>query len=172
VSGVALKRCTKCGEETAREGFGCDLRNRDGLESWCRRCKAVLRRAYQAANREKYKYNPAKYNKDRRSAQHLRLKYGITLADKSAMLAAQGGVCAICKESNWGKQGPCVDHCHKTGKVRQILCRDCNLIIGIAKDDERRLGAATHYLRRHRAANSDTTTTSEPVQRNLFSQNP
>lgn len=78
----------------------------------------------------------------------LRSKFGITLEDRDAMLAAQGGVCASCGESDvesWN-----VDHCHQTGKIRGILCGHCNRMLGQAKDDPERLRRGAEYLERSR----------------------
>ncbi len=79
---------------------------------------------------------------DRKS--HLKRKYGLTLEEFDEMLAAQGGRCAIC-----GKPDPDnVDHDHVTGRVRGILCWNCNVGVGQFEDDIERLIAATSYLDR------------------------
>lgn len=83
---------------------------------------------------------------------HLKKNYGITIEDFSAMLDAQGGGCAICGS----KQDPAepktrmvVDHCHRTGKVRGILCDLCNTAIGKFKDDTSLLMSAINYIQKH-----------------------
>lgn len=85
----------------------------------------------------------------------LRYRYGMELEEYDAMVAAQGGKCAICQQaptsrntrSHWdGKL--CVDHCHDSGKVRGLLCNDCNLAIGYGKTPEV-LRAAAEYLQSH-----------------------
>lgn len=75
----------------------------------------------------------------------LRLKYGITQEDFDAILVNQDGKCAICHQDF--KSSPHVDHCHTSGKVRGLLCKQCNLLIGYAKDDPAILGSAINYLR-------------------------
>lgn len=61
-------------------------------------------------------------------------KYGITVDDYNRMLQEQGGKCKICNETGDSKDGRrkflCVDHCHKTGKVRGLLCMKCNTSLG------------------------------------------
>ena len=76
---------------------------------------------------------------------HLRRRYGITGADVDAMVAAQGGSCAVCD----GKPEH-VDHDHKTGKVRGLLCFNCNQALGNVRDDPAVLQGLIDYLRRHR----------------------
>ncbi len=76
-------------------------------------------------------------------------KYGITLADFDALLASQGGACAICKGQPNGPGGRFhVDHCHESNKVRGLLCGRCNTAIGLLGDDPERIEKAAVYLRR------------------------
>ena len=68
--------------------------------------------------------------------------------DYDALLALQGGVCAICS-----KNRPLgVDHCHLFNEVRGLLCDKCNLGLGMFDDDPDRLRAAADYLERSRRA--------------------
>ena len=94
------------------------------------------------------------YSRERK----LREKFGITGAQFDAMLAAQGGGCAICgtaeTRANWrsGKAAAMdVDHDHATGAVRGLLCDSCNRAIGFFADSPDRLRAAIAYLERHAA---------------------
>jgi len=87
---------------------------------------------------------------------HCRYKnFGITPEKYADMLLAQKGKCAICgkKESQivFGKiKSLSVDHCHKTGKVRGLLCSCCNLLLGQARDHIGILAKAIFYLKRHK----------------------
>ncbi len=81
----------------------------------------------------------------------LRTKYGLTAADYSRLLKQQGGKCAICRqpETRVNQYGPLplsVDHCHKTGRVRGLLCLLCNTGIGKLQDSPKLLRAALTYL--------------------------
>lgn len=93
---------------------------------------------------------------DRVRSFRLMKEYGITHAEYEAMLAAQGGLCAICRQTETyrlpdSSVSPLViDHNHATGKVRALLCRACNSAIGLFGEDEHRLAAALDYLREHR----------------------
>lgn len=73
--------------------------------------------------------------------------YGITKAELDLMLE-QHEACAICDTADWGAKGPQVDHCHETGKVRGILCINCNNGLGRFRDDPTRLRAAADYVER------------------------
>lgn len=74
--------------------------------------------------------------------------YGITSKDYDRMSEKQGGVCAICKKPEKSKNGRlCVDHCHLTGKVRGLLCGNCNTGIGKLGEDIAVLEAAIRYIR-------------------------
>lgn len=76
----------------------------------------------------------------------LRRKYGISLSQFDAMLAAQNGTCAIClKEPTEGKPLH-VDHCHSTGRVRGLLCHQCNWYLGKVDNDAGLLGRLHSYL--------------------------
>jgi hypothetical protein len=78
----------------------------------------------------------------------LRWKYGLTPEAWDEMFERQGRACASCRsDTSKGKRFH-TDHCHKTNKVRGILCHHCNLMIGHAKDNVRTLEAAIEYLKR------------------------
>lgn len=72
--------------------------------------------------------------------------YGMTEQQYFAIVAAQGGGCAICGRRA-GKKHLVVDHDHKTGKVRGILCSPCNVGLGNFQEMESRLDSAINYLR-------------------------
>ncbi len=83
---------------------------------------------------------------------YLKRHYGLSLERYREMYEAQGGLCFICgkPETNMTKKGEprmlAVDHDHKTGTVRKLLCTHCNTLIGLAGDDIARLRAAITYL--------------------------
>lgn len=96
----------------------------------------------------------AAYAREWRAANPLKAKqhelqkmFGITLADYEAMLSAQGGVCAVCgQKDEWFNLA--VDHCHATGRIRGLLCSQCNRGLGLFKDRADLLDKAAQYLRR------------------------
>lgn len=76
----------------------------------------------------------------------MKVKYGLTGADVDAMVAAQGGCCAICKSKTHGHKNWHVDHDHVTGCVRGVLCGHCNPGLGNFKDSPAALVSAAVYL--------------------------
>lgn len=117
---------------------------------YCKACAAARQRAYYAANREKVLAKSKQrtidqpgYTRERK----LRVSFGLTVEEYEKMLANQGGVCAICS----GVQRPpgkrlAVDHDHSTGRVRGLLCFECNVGLGKFLDDPSRLRVALAYL--------------------------
>lgn len=95
------------------------------------------------ANARRWRAN----NPEKAKNSYYRYQYGITLEQYNQMLLTQGNVCAICRkgESVLGRS-LCVDHDHKTGKPRGLLCLDCNSGIGHLKDDTSYLLRAIKYL--------------------------
>jgi hypothetical protein len=96
------------------------------------------------ANPEKAKQQDWKY--------YLKKTFKLTPEEVDAMWKAQDGQCANygCQTKlEKGKSGACIDHDHKTGKIRAILCRTCNLALGHAKDDVVVLSGLIAYLREH-----------------------
>ena len=77
----------------------------------------------------------------------LRQKYGLSLQEYEQLVEQQDGRCAICGcDQPAGRGRWHVDHDHTTGKVRGLLCHNCNVGLGNFKDDPRRLEAAVKYL--------------------------
>lgn len=72
-------------------------------------------------------------------------KYGVDLAAYEKMFVNQNSKCAICRKEQ--ERAFDVDHDHKTGCVRGLLCTNCNRMIGHSHDDPQRLIAAAEYLR-------------------------
>ncbi|MFA6991928.1 MAG: endonuclease VII domain-containing protein [Candidatus Gracilibacteria bacterium] len=77
-------------------------------------------------------------------------KFNITIEQYTDMLKRQKGLCAICgckgNNKNLKLFDLVLDHCHKSGRVRGLLCTTCNLMLGHAKDDKNKLQKAIDYL--------------------------
>lgn len=85
--------------------------------------------------------------KPEKSAMDRLAKYGITDQEFQAMLLAQSNRCAICQNVFKTSKSTHVDHCHNTGRVRGLLCHDCNTGIGKLRDSVDLLQRAIDYLR-------------------------
>ena len=94
-------------------------RKRHGLASRCKACRAAAA-----------------------PAERLRRKYGMTEAERDEMIASQGGVCCICLSAPATQ----VDHCHETGRVRGVLCFNCNSGLGLLRDNPEAMYRAADYL--------------------------
>ena len=109
------------------------------------------RRKYLIKNREKVLETQKKWNNknfERRKNVILKNVYGITLDQYNEMFKAQEGKCAICqRHQNELTRTLCVDHDHKTNKVRALLCVTCNTDVSVV---ENRLEEMTNYLNKHR----------------------
>jgi len=89
-----------------------------------------------------------KENPEIRLRNDLMKMYGISLEDFRLMEASQGGVCKICGRPPSGKQKRLqIDHDHSTGKIRGLLCSNCNTALGLFKDNPHAIDAAAQYLR-------------------------
>lgn len=150
------KRCAKCGEVKSFGDFG-----------WCRakgrapkrqsRCKACALIELKKHTEERKQKDPDGFRKGalQNARRHKLMLRGLTEGDYKDMLTAQNGVCAICglpeKNSQKGRTEPdrlSVDHCHKTGKNRGLLCGDCNRVLGLMNDNPAWLRTAAAYLER------------------------
>lgn len=137
-----MRICGRCKESKDLSAFYRASRRKDGYQLWCKQCATERRHS-----------DPNTVVRNRRVA--YKKHYGISLAEYEAMFDAQGGLCAICGLSETHKSSTTgvfhrlsVDHDHVTGKVRSLLCRDCNTAIGLFKEDLKRMANAIQYLER------------------------
>ena len=171
--GLKTKVCRTCNECKPISGF---LKHNGGYRYNCKVCHAAYTREWYKNNKEKrqayYKdyvaKNPEKIRKHRdksikklsadpvwvakRKAWHtnwwLRRTYGISPEQWQSMLDAQGGLCALCRKRVRGRGDRLdVDHCHDTGRVRGLLCRHCNIALGILGDNPEKMERVMRYLR-------------------------
>lgn len=124
-----MKRCTRCGVVKPLADFNKSSRAKDGTRSQCKTCVLEYMRK-------------RGYRKD-----DLKYKYGMVEEDYEILFRQQGGSCAICRAPSYSLSRPLmVDHCHKTGRVRGLLCCNCNFGIGNLQDDPKLLAVALAYL--------------------------
>lgn len=123
------KWCPECGAVKPLAQFPRNRSQSSGYGSYCKPCHNAIGRA----NREAHG-GPRNY--------HLRRRYGITAEHADALLAEQGGLCAICREAPAAH----VDHDHATGRVRGLLCFNCNGALGQFRDRPDLMLRAYAYL--------------------------
>jgi Recombination endonuclease VII/NUMOD3 motif len=79
----------------------------------------------------------------------IRLNYGMSIDEYADLSKQQKGLCAICEKTPQGKRPLGIDHCHATGKARELLCSKCNVLIGYSSDSVDILEKAIAYLKKH-----------------------
>jgi hypothetical protein len=128
--------CPDCQTAKPLEEFPRNKNNALGRGGYCKPCH----NARSHATRQRLYGGGREY--------HLRARYGIGQAEVDRMLEAQGHVCAVCRKTNPEH----VDHDHATGKVRGMLCFNCNQALGNARDNVRVLQGLARYLAASRGA--------------------
>ena len=123
------KWCLECGEVKPLDQFPRNKSQRSGYMTYCKPCHNAIGR------RDKEKHGGARNY-------HLRRRYGITAEHFDRMFAEQDGRCAICREA----PAEHVDHDHETGRVRGLLCFNCNGALGQFRDRRDLMLAAIAYL--------------------------
>ena len=132
-----MKSCSSCGVAKTLEEFPKDKRIKCGRKPKCRSCD------------NQYKAEWRKANPGNHRSAHLRSTYGLSLEQFSEMLLKQDHTCLLCDHKhvpNSVRGSLRVDHDHKTGQVRGLLCKECNAGLGLLGDNPARLRRAAEYL--------------------------
>jgi hypothetical protein len=118
--------CGDCKQNVPDSGFNRQAKSKSGFQNQCRDCQRVY----------KWKY-----------------RYGLDQSGYDEMLSSQNGRCKICRKTpqesittHANLKWLCIDHCHRTGKVRGLLCNQCNVMIAHARESAETLHAAILYL--------------------------
>lgn len=135
---IKNKKCSKCKNNFPATYifFGKDKSRPDGFDACCRKCKPTKSKEWN----------------DSKKGRNYKLKYnfGITLEQYDQMFEQQNGVCVICGKTNSNGRRLYVDHSHKTGKIRGLLCHKCNTgLSGFGENEEYLLQAAL-YLEKYK----------------------
>jgi len=131
---MSKRICNTCGKLKPFSKFYKNKNTKDGRRHDCKDCE-----------RHRFKNSRLKW------------RFCIDLKEYSRMLLEQNSLCAICKrpERRIEKSGTsadlCVDHDHRTGRVRGLLCRTCNSMLGLANDDIDILLSGAVYLEKHKS---------------------
>lgn len=154
-----MKICNVCRLATPLNLFSKRSASKDGFSHRCKKCELLYKSEWRIKNREKYlnscrnyraknkvKHNIyarnwARNNSTSRRAYYLKRSYGISSNEYEVIFKNQNGKCAICErvESSKSVLGNLkrfhVDHCHKSGKIRSLLCSNCNRALGYIKEN-------------------------------------
>lgn len=125
------KWCPECNEVKPLGDFPRNRSQRTGYGTYCKPCHNRITRANRDAHGGARNY-------------HLRRRYGIAVEHYDAMFEEQQGLCAICRDAPAAH----VDHDHATGRVRGLLCFNCNGALGQFRDRADLMMLAVHYLER------------------------
>lgn len=132
-----MKICRNCGEEKSLSCFSKDKHTKDGRCFYYKNCVSL---------NHKMKPRPrcSKQNKSR----HLKSKYNMTLDQYNQMFDTQRGLCAVCGVPAGDlKRNLAVDHNHRTGKIRGLLCFACNSLIGRIEKNPLLIPTMMKYIR-------------------------
>lgn len=155
-----MKQCVKCIENKPYTDFAVDKHNKDGYTYNCKKCRALAAKLHPSNSKEsrdkknlKHKEKRKEYyskpeNKLKFKDQTLRRTFGIGIEDYNILFINQNGLCAICNNPQVSTRNKslAIDHSHKSGKIRGLLCDNCNRAIGLLKDDIAILKSAIRYL--------------------------
>jgi len=149
-----LKKCCCCKQWLPLSDFGNNKSKWDGLASECKKCVVKHSQKYaktKQGQKSRKRYNSSKKGKLTNKNGHLRYRYNITLKEYDRMFKEQKGVCAVCgrvetHKTHHGKVGLSVDHNHKTGKIRGLLCTKCNTALGIMEENKELMLKLINYL--------------------------
>jgi RNase P subunit RPR2 len=141
---VRSKRCSKCHEVKSLMVFNRSAKSKDGYQWFCKECAKVY-------NKKRYVYDA-----ELSRMKHLKRTYGLTSEEYQELFTLQNGACAA-----WGQPETAndprtkqiknlqVDHCHTTGKVKALLCKECNNALGLLHDDPTRIRLLLQYAELH-----------------------
>lgn len=156
---VVEQKCIVCKATKPVAEFDLNKRVRSGLSGRCKECRRQYMREYIEVNydhcRQRDRITKNKRRKITGFNERLKANYGIDERQYNQILDSQGGVCGICgsppiRNKKNGRSMLGVDHDHKTGKVRGIICQFCNIGLGGFRDNTATMLRAIGYLQRSR----------------------
>ncbi|SRR6266581_1135395 len=137
ISSDGKRFCSKCRIEKVLDEFYNAGKN--SKFPWCKACDRKRSREYQQALGKEERTR-------RKRSTWLSTAYGLTLKEYTELHDSQNGLCAVCRKPNIKDHFLCVDHDHKTGQIRGLLCHRCNRSVGFAQDDPKILRQLADYI--------------------------
>ena len=155
-----MKQCSRCEKNQVLDRFHKDRTKKDGLCTVCRTCKTTTATLFYLSNKvrildiAKDRYQDPTQKRDakyRSWKSTIKKNFSLSVDDYNIIFASQNGCCKICnKHQTEFARRLGVDHCHTSGKVRGLLCDNCNRGIGFLGDSDEILLSAMNYLRGHK----------------------
>ena len=130
-----MKQCPDCQQVKPLSAFSKCAQRKDGLQFKCKQCDSKDRQK----PKRKLKQRIAQFKRS--------VNAEFTLFDYLQLLNSQNGRCAICGRTNTNGKNLAIDHNHKSGQIRGLLCEHCNFGLGLFGDDVRILERAIDYLK-------------------------
>jgi len=163
-----MKTCVTCGASKELELFSKNHRVKGGFNNKCKSCAVAATQQWYADNREycrkkrseRYKRDPEgsnkavrkflKKNPHKAKQYSLKSKFDLELTTFNEMLGNQSGKCPLCETVITDKGTAVVDHDHKTGKVRALLCAPCNTALGYFKENPIAMRNGADYIEKYK----------------------
>lgn len=130
--------CSKCHKTQPLSEFPIQKNKQNGRSYYHTHCNECRRERARKVIRG--------LSKEEIRRRNLWAEFKITVEDWDSLFQSQGKKCAICGTKEKTGNGFCTDHCHKSGKIRGILCTCCNTVLGHARDNPEILIKAVWYL--------------------------
>lgn len=145
MDGNSLKKCCTCGELKSLSEFNNHKGTPDDKDYRCKVCAREHSRLYRKQNPDKAKASVRKAT--------IKKKFNMTEEQYNNLLIKQNYSCAICGRDFYKYRAEthryfCIDHNHKTGEIRGLLCSPCNRSIGLLGDNAGILRTAANYIER------------------------
>jgi len=140
------KTCSRCADTFPLSDFSFDNIASQRRKPYCRKCHAQRMREDRLKNGEKRRASDRRRYRGSPESRYIRKamrEYGLSY--EQAVIVARYTNCDICGRDNGGRR-LALDHCHKTGKLRGLLCDSCNLGLGAFRDDPHSLRLARKYV--------------------------
>jgi Recombination endonuclease VII len=145
---TGLKRCPCCCVAQPLQNFSRSPGTCDKLQTYCRKCNQTKRAEYRRQHPDQVLATYLR-RRHKHSVNSRKRKYGLSAVGLFALMWKQRGKCAGCQRELHSFKRFCIDHSHVTGKVRGLLCDDCNLSLGRLRDDPTVLHRLADYLTAH-----------------------
>lgn len=138
---IKIKICTKCKKQKSLSAFHKARKGKHGVRGDCKECQQKYNHKYMNNRRTKeqskkwYAIHPEKIRQ-----YNLRSKYNLTIEQYDTMFETQKGCCFICgRHQSEFQHRLSIDHNHKTGKIRGLLCDNCNGKLGWFEKNKKKI---------------------------------